>query len=66
MEKELTLPCNCANEMHTCDMGSCQNCGENTASGEMKLCAKCADEMECCQFCGAKAIAPSEKDLPSK
>jgi len=50
----------CAQIRYTCDIGTCQSCGKNTASGLFDRCRLCAFRELKCMACGKDLSAPDD------
>lgn len=53
-QNQETCDGSCMMKIHTCDMGTCENCGGETTSGSYKLCDECAQGAGVCHMCGKK------------
>lgn len=56
--------CNkCSRQMVTCDIGSCDACGEMTTSGCFSLCDKCSIKLDQCGNCRKSILNEPADDL---
>ncbi|MEK7867627.1 MAG: alpha/beta fold hydrolase [Planctomycetota bacterium] len=56
----------CNGKAFTADVGVCEDCGADTASGAFELCPKCAFTKGLCQACGKPLAGPEEFTLETE